>query len=419
MKKIFGIFSFCALSFSMAYSQDGGYSSENNTADNSANNYNNNDTYYSDNNSDDGNAAYNNNGDNQSYQSFHDQLSPYGNWINYPGYGNVWVPNQVPGDFSPYATAGHWVYTDYGWTWTSDYAWGGVAFHYGRWFRDDAYGWMWLPGYEWAPAWVSWGSYDNYYCWAPLAPFVNYSACYRPNPYCWNFVDRGHFCQHNLDNYLANRSFYAHGDFRNISAHINIINESHEYGNRTYFSGPRANEVEHAAGRRIETAHVNSNQFHQQNFGNHRDVQANHFANNNAQREPQFNRVNANVSHANNNVQYQRSFSRNQNIVSEFNRSNVQNQRPAQQQYAEPSRPIQPRQSYGAQQRNFQRGEPMQRQYAQPSNQSQVRQSYHAPQRSFQRNQPVSSQGERSFASAQRSSSNNSSQGGFGTHGRR
>src|ERR1700682_2804413 len=50
------------------------------------------------------------------YQSFYDQLSPYGNWINYPGYGYVWMPNAGP-DFRPYATNGNWIYTDAGWTW--------------------------------------------------------------------------------------------------------------------------------------------------------------------------------------------------------------------------------------------------------------------------------------------------------------
>src|SRR6266567_1899101 len=57
------------------------------------------------------------------YQEFYDQLSPYGNWIDYPGYGYVFMPNVEP-DFKPYSTNGHWVYTDEGWTWASDYSWG-------------------------------------------------------------------------------------------------------------------------------------------------------------------------------------------------------------------------------------------------------------------------------------------------------
>src|SRR4030095_4783503 len=56
-----------------------------------------------------------------SYQSFYDQLPPYGNWVNYPGYGYVWIPNAGP-DFRPYATNGNWIYTDAGWTWASNYS---------------------------------------------------------------------------------------------------------------------------------------------------------------------------------------------------------------------------------------------------------------------------------------------------------
>lgn len=50
-----------------------------------------------------------------SFQVFYDQLSPYGQWINYQNYGYVWLPD-VGSDFVPYSTAGHWVLTDDGWT---------------------------------------------------------------------------------------------------------------------------------------------------------------------------------------------------------------------------------------------------------------------------------------------------------------
>src|SRR6266496_4345326 len=90
-----------------------------------------------------------------SYQTFYDELSPYGEWIDYPEYGYVWVPEVD--DFRPYSTGGHWVWTDdYGWMWASDYDWGWAPFHYGRWTYDDWYGWIWVPGYEWSPAWVEW-----------------------------------------------------------------------------------------------------------------------------------------------------------------------------------------------------------------------------------------------------------------------
>jgi hypothetical protein len=75
------------------------------------------------------------NNDTISLQVFHDELSQYGAWVDSPEYGSVWVPNVDPG-FKPYVTNGHWIFTDYGWTWSSDFPWGWAAFHYGRWYYD-------------------------------------------------------------------------------------------------------------------------------------------------------------------------------------------------------------------------------------------------------------------------------------------
>ncbi|MGH2565197.1 MAG: DUF6600 domain-containing protein, partial [Ginsengibacter sp.] len=80
------------------------------------------------------------------YQTFYDDLSPYGTWIDYPGYGSVWNPG-IDGDFRPYDTNGYWIYSDMGWAWQSGYDWGWAPFHYGRWLYDDMYGWLWVPGY--------------------------------------------------------------------------------------------------------------------------------------------------------------------------------------------------------------------------------------------------------------------------------
>src|SRR5689334_18469455 len=98
-----------------------------------------------------------------SFSVFHDNLQGYGRWVHHARYGDVWIP-RVSG-FRPYSTGGHWVYTDYGWTWASDYDWGWAPFHYGRWAYDASYGWVWVPGYEWGPAWVSWRSDNDYYGW--------------------------------------------------------------------------------------------------------------------------------------------------------------------------------------------------------------------------------------------------------------
>ena len=102
-----------------------------------------------------------------SFGVFYDELEPYGQWIDDPQYGYVWVPDVGPG-FRPYYTGGHWVMTRYGSMWVSDYDWGWAPFHYGRWVYSPYYGWSWIPDYDWGPAWVSWRSGGCYYGWAPL-----------------------------------------------------------------------------------------------------------------------------------------------------------------------------------------------------------------------------------------------------------
>jgi hypothetical protein len=105
---------------------------------------------------------------------FRSTLEPYGTWTEDPTYGTVWVPSPsvVGQDFTPYVSAGHWVYdTDY--AWASDYDWGWAPFHYGRWVYVAGAGWEWIPGRAYAGAWVSWryGVGDwGYVGWAPLPP---------------------------------------------------------------------------------------------------------------------------------------------------------------------------------------------------------------------------------------------------------
>ncbi len=101
--------------------------------------------------------------------AFYDQLAPYGDWVDTDRYGLCWAPRVSEQDWRPYYY-GHWVYSDYGWTWVSDEEWGWGPYHYGRWAFDPAYGWVWVPGSEWAPAWVAWRWGDGYAGWAPLPP---------------------------------------------------------------------------------------------------------------------------------------------------------------------------------------------------------------------------------------------------------
>jgi hypothetical protein len=105
---------------------------------------------------------------------FRGALDPYGDWVEDPSYGTVWVPSAgaVGTDFTPYVTAGHWSY-DNEYVWVSDYSWGWAPFHYGRWVWVDGIGWEWIPGRAYAGAWVSWrygwGDWP-YVGWAPLGP---------------------------------------------------------------------------------------------------------------------------------------------------------------------------------------------------------------------------------------------------------
>jgi hypothetical protein len=100
---------------------------------------------------------------------FYGAMAPYGNWVEVDGVA-MWQPTVVLTDHSwrPYFHRGHWVLTDAGWCWESDYSWGWAPFHYGRWSHHGVYGWVWAPDVVWAPAWVSWRSSDSHWGWAPL-----------------------------------------------------------------------------------------------------------------------------------------------------------------------------------------------------------------------------------------------------------
>lgn len=101
---------------------------------------------------------------------FHDDLAPYGRWIDHPIYGVVWIPDSGQPDWHPYWN-GRWVWTtEYGWYWHSNEPYGWATYHYGRWVLTSDYGWAWVPGGEWGPAYVEWRYGDGYAGWAPSPP---------------------------------------------------------------------------------------------------------------------------------------------------------------------------------------------------------------------------------------------------------
>lgn len=190
-----------------------------------------------------------------SFQLFYDQLSPYGQWVDYPNWGVVWIPEVGP-DFSPYASNGYWVMTEYGWTWVSGYRWGWAPFHYGRWDWDNVYGWFWVPGNEWGPSWVTWRRANGYYGWTPMRPgisvTVSFGGEYR-DPDHWYFVKDRDFGRQDIGHYYVNR-----GDNVVIIKNSTVINNTYidNSRNTTYITGPHGTEVQQVTGRRISSVPI-------------------------------------------------------------------------------------------------------------------------------------------------------------------
>ena len=170
-----------------------------------------------------------------SFDYFQQQLSPYGSWVNVPGYGACWQPYGLPYGWRPYYDNGYWVYTDAGLYWQSSYAWGAIPFHYGRWAYVGGFGWIWAPAYEYAPAWVFWRHGGDCVGWAPLP----YGALFVDGGWAWHghryaadfdfgfgasffiFVGYGHLWEHDY------RHYTLRGDDLHRAFRVSVINGFH------------------------------------------------------------------------------------------------------------------------------------------------------------------------------------------------
>ncbi len=147
--------------------------------------------------------------DNLDTAYFYNELQPYGIWVSSQPYGYVWIPGDVGYSWRPY-TRGHWVWTDYGWTWVSAERWGWSAFHYGRWGWDRRMGWFWVPDVVWGPAWVAWRWGDAHIGWAPLPPGGHYvpGRGFPPGHrwdipgHYWNFARGRDFMDRTVDRWV-------------------------------------------------------------------------------------------------------------------------------------------------------------------------------------------------------------------------
>jgi len=186
-----------------------------------------------------------------SVEVFDRTLSPYGEWVFAGRLGRVWrpYPAVVGADFRPYLSGGHWVYTDYGWNFESDYEWGWAPFHYGRWYFADYYGWVWVPDTVWGPAWVDWRFGNGYVGWVPLAPYgfsIN-SGFYQP----WCFVPVQQFVVRDVYHYAVpvERFHYAYSVTSPIQQPVH-------YAGAQWNAGPPPGQISQAIGRPIHAASI-------------------------------------------------------------------------------------------------------------------------------------------------------------------
>jgi hypothetical protein len=217
---------------------------------------------------------------------FQSQLSPYGTWTDIPGYGHCWIPAAQASDplWRPYGTAGHWDYTEEGWCWHSDYAWGEYVFHYGRWFRDPRLGWAWVPGYHWGPGWVCWRNAEaaGYCGWAPLPPGAQFEvgvgllwngrvavdADFGLGPDAFVFIPFDHFWEHDY------RGLWAPGWRGADLFRVSILANHYGFVGGHFFVGGIGRErIGFLTHRDVPMGRV---EFHDARIGHERDIQRDH-----------------------------------------------------------------------------------------------------------------------------------------------
>ncbi len=98
-------------------------------------------------------------------------MSGYGNWNYFAGYGYGWQPYGMGSCWMPFSNGGWDFYPGFGWTWISAEPWGWAPYHFGNWDYLPYSGWTWFPSDMsfWDPAPVNWYSMGNQVGWWPMA----------------------------------------------------------------------------------------------------------------------------------------------------------------------------------------------------------------------------------------------------------
>ncbi len=206
---------------------------------------------------------------------FYQALAPSGTWHQTANYGWAWRPSvvSVEANWRPYCNDGHWVWSDHGWYWESNYSWGWAAFHYGRWYNDHEYGWVWVPDTTWGPAWVNWRQNDQYYGWAPLPPAARFEAgagfSFNSKHVGFDFeLDFGlherDYAFVSCDRFLEPNlliSVVPEARISNVYHSTTIIRNTYVYNNRVINNGVSYREVATRTSRNIETVQISDAHF--------------------------------------------------------------------------------------------------------------------------------------------------------------
>src|SRR5690348_11236459 len=98
-------------------------------------------------------------------------LSQYGSWNYFAGYGYGWQPMGMGSCWMPFMNGGWDFMPGFGWSWVSSEPWGWMPYHFGNWDYLPSNGWTWFPsGFDaWDPAPVNWYSAGNQVGWWPAS----------------------------------------------------------------------------------------------------------------------------------------------------------------------------------------------------------------------------------------------------------
>jgi hypothetical protein len=139
-----------------------------------------------------------------------DYLGDYGDWVQDPEFGLVWKPCCIP-TWRPFYY-GHWIFTQFGWTWVDYEPFGWIVCHYGSWIRKHHSEWLWIPGYEWEAAPVHWIQYDRWIGWSPLQGSISPPWTVHGNP-DWVVVNVENFAREMIGFYC--NTVYQHPTSKN------------------------------------------------------------------------------------------------------------------------------------------------------------------------------------------------------------